>query len=116
MQGQLGPGGCRGDDGGAVAIDLEREVRFALGLVDCGIGRGIDDGRRSMPRDGALDGRGVADVSLGVSQCHDVPPKLRASFAQVPADLAAGPEHHDLGHGRPRFSLSRRRQAERPGP
>jgi hypothetical protein len=54
-----------------------------------------------MPRDGALDGRG--NVSLGVSQCHDVPPKLRAGLDQVTADLAAGPEHHNLGHGRPTF-------------
>jgi len=99
----LRSGRC-GDDSGAVAVHPERLHGVALGLVHGGVGRGVDDRGRLVRGDGGGDRRRVADVSLAVSQSHHGAPATRSNFDQVASDLAAGTEHHDLGHGGRRLS------------
>ena len=61
-------GSLLGEDCRAVAVHLKGAIRLALGLVDGGIGRGIDDDGRRVPGDDGSDGvRSQISASLWVS-------------------------------------------------
>jgi len=95
-EGQVRLRSLRGEHRGAVAVHLKGARLVALGLVDRGIGRGIDDDRRRVLGDCRGDCLRIANIGVAMGQCHHVVPAPGGGLDQMEPDLAAGAKDHDL--------------------
>ena len=96
MRGRFAFAACCGQHRSAVAVHLKGARLVALGLVDRGIGRGIDDDRRRVPGDCRGDCLRIANIGVAMGQCHHVVPAPGGGLDQMEPDLAAGAKDHDL--------------------
>ena len=96
MRGRFACAACCGQHRSAVAVHLKGARLVALGLVDRGIGRGIDDDRRRVLGDCRGDCLRIANIGVAMGQCHHVVPAPGGGLDQMEPDLAAGAKDHDL--------------------
>ena len=105
--GNAEPGRCFGDRPGPDRIDGEGEVPFALGLVDGGIGGGVDHDVRLCRGDRGGDRFRPFQVQLGTADRDDVHcPVSGRKLRERPDDLPlpAGGKEPEYHHAAPRRS------------
>ena len=87
--------GSNGEIFGAVGVDGHRDVRFGFGLVDSGVGGGVDDDIGSDLADGIEYRIAVCDVELIAGERNDF--VLRGcQLLQSEAELAVGAGDEDF--------------------
>ena len=100
VRGKMDEGGADlaariGQRGRAVAVDREGHVGLAFGLVDRGIGGGVDDDVRPHAGDVARDRVGSREIDLVALDKVDLRPGRPGAARELVADLADPADHQD---------------------
>ena len=80
---------------GADFVALPGRLDFRFGEIDLGVGRGIHDQRRFMPRDRIAHRRRIRDVGFGTRERDERHVARVACSPHFPAELAVGAEQQD---------------------
>src|SRR5882762_6181516 len=78
-----------------IAVDAPRKLRFALGTIDSGIGRGVHDHIRRMQADATPHYPFVGHIQI-MAGAHNDFDRRWSAVHKGPADLASGPGDQDL--------------------
>ena len=83
-----GLGAGPGQPAGACGIDREGQVALAFGVIDGGVGAGIDDRGRAVPGNRSGECFGPREVGIGPADADDPMPPDAAETGECPGDLA----------------------------
>jgi hypothetical protein len=87
---------------GAIPVDGHREGGVRLRLVDCRVGRGVDDGTRGRGCDGLCQQFGTGQIQFRSAQRHEGAAAPARLLDEATGKLARPAGHQDrlLGHRR----------------
>ena len=88
-------------------VDPESKLLLGLGLVDCGIGRGVDDDLRTDFAAALGDGIRVGEIQPVALERDDLAQMCRSARSSSPAHLPCGPVRRIFTR-KPRFPSLKR--------